>query len=432
MPAPTSPLLLAAHRDLATGTLLGSALGDTIGLYTEFLSASSSLAAYPTRRFTLTPTPTTFHPDLHRLSKPPRHWTDDTDHALLLLLAYLHTSSLPTQQDLASRLRIWVQQGLRPLNTMPLGLGRLVGTVVATKGFDVDPEAVARKYWVDTGKRVAPNGSLMRTHPLGVMCIWEEEEVAFRAAAKFSRATHVDPRCVVACVIGTGLVRGLVRGEVRSETEIDGVVERGRAWFIAQGGDEELDADELERHVRAQSLEELKLDEAAAIGYVYKALGAGLVVLRLAMRRVGEDGGLWARSRIFEELITELVMQGGDADTNACFAGALLGGYLGYGMLPDHWKHGLEHEEWLMEKVEGLCQVLGLSEGRYDGAKDKDTLPDGGNPISQAEMEGRWMVLQADVAKKMEELAKASSSKAKGWPPAGWSLPWQGKDKTKR
>ncbi|KAK0648322.1 ADP-ribosylglycohydrolase-domain-containing protein [Cercophora newfieldiana] len=440
LPSPsTSTLLRSALRDRVTGCLVASALGDTIGLYTEFLSSAAALEAYPSRTFTLLPTPTPAKFDLHRGSKPPAHWTDDTDHALLLLLAFLHTADttspepapLPTQTALAARLRVWVQQGLRPLETMPLGLGRLVGSVVATKGFEETPERIAREHWEKMGRKAAPNGSLMRTHPVGLMCLWRGEEEAFEAAAELSRVTHVDPRCVVACVIGTGLVRGLVRGEVDGEEAVDGVITRGREWVVGQG--EEVDGEELEKHVRCHSLEELKLDESTSIGYVYKALGSGVLLLRLAMRRMAESGDSWlVRSRLFEELVTDLIMCGGDADTNACFAAALLGAFLGYGALPDHWNHGLAHEGWFLSKAEALCQVLGLKEGRYVGQEDKETHLDGGKPhISQAEMEGRWMVLQAEVAKKMEDHAKSSATKLKG-KGSGWtaSLPW--KDKTKR
>ena len=446
-PTATDALLRAALSDRVVGVLVGSALGDTIGLYTEFLSAANALETYPSRSFTLAPPagPTPYKFDLHRASKPPAHWTDDTDHALLLLLAFLHTASapppssenpLPTQTALAVRLRIWAQEGLRPLDTMPLGLGRLVGTVLATKDFDKEPARIAREHWEKTGKRMAPNGSLMRTHPLGLMCLWRSEEEAFALAADMSRVTHADPRCVAACVIGTGLVRGIARGEVASEAELDALVGRAREWTVAGAG-EELDEEELGRHATSGSLEALKLDESTSIGYVYKALGSGLLLLRLAMRRLGKcEGSLLVRSKVFEELITDLIMCGGDADTNACFAGALLGGYLGYGALPDNWKHGLKHEEWFLGKAEALCQVLGLKDGKYDGQEDKDThLDSGKGHISQDEMEGRWMVLQADVGKRMEEHAKANATKVgKGKPWEGWasSLPWHSKDKTKK
>ncbi|KAK4244527.1 ADP-ribosylglycohydrolase-domain-containing protein [Corynascus novoguineensis] len=443
----TVNLLQATLRDRVTGALVGAALGDAIGLYTEFLSAAHAAEAYPSRRFTLAgaPRPTPFKLDSHRAPKQPGDWTDDTDHALLLLLSFLHTARatgttssqlppqlshpppLPSQQDLARRLRVWANQGFRPLETMPLGLGRLVGTVLSTAGFEADPEQVARAYWERTGRRVAPNGSLMRTHPLGAICAFREEGEAFEAAAALSSVTHVDPRCVVACVIGTGLVRALVRGEVAREEDVDAVVQRAVGWYRGMMRDHEgeLDKEELLRHVALENgLDDLNLDEQAAIGYVYKTLGSGVHLLRLALRRMaGNKGALLERSRLFEELITDLIMRGGDADTNACFAGALLGAYLGYASLPDHWKHGLRHQEWLLGKCESLCQVLGLREGEYNGQEDRDTEAQGGKPaISEQDMEGRWMALQQTTFKKMEEAAKASASKAAG---SSWSLPWQ-------
>ncbi|KAK4119771.1 ADP-ribosylglycohydrolase [Parathielavia appendiculata] len=441
------PLVRSTLHDRVAGVLVGSALGDAIGLYTEFLSAPHAAAAYPTRKFTLTGPPhaTPFKLDAHRAPKEAGHWTDDTDHALLLLLSFLHTARtetvghdapppLPTQTDLAARLRVWVTQGLRVLDTMPLGLGRLVGTVVASAGFDTEPERVAREYWERTGKRVAPNGSLMRTHPLGVMCLFRGEEEAFEVAASISRVTHVDPRCVVACVIGTGLLRALVRGEVQGEGDMDALVERAVEWHRREGKGEgqELEVEELWRHVRSSGgLEDLKLDDQAAMGYVYKTLGSGVVLLRMAMKRIAASrGGLLDRTRLFEILITDLIMRGGDADTNACFAGALLGGYLGYSFLPDHWKHGLKHGEWLLSKTDALCQVLRLKDGEYSGKEDKDTEIHGGRPeLRQDEMEGRWMLLQQATVRKMEETAKATSSKVTG---LGWSLPWQSKEKKKR
>ncbi|KAL2115135.1 hypothetical protein VTJ04DRAFT_10798 [Mycothermus thermophilus] len=237
-PEALTHLLQLTLQDRVTGALIGSALGDTIGLYTEFLSSSVAAKAYPSRRFTLTgPTgPTPFHLDFHRAPKDPGHWTDDTDHALLILLAFLHGADtrkptppkLPSQHDLATRLRIWARQGFPPLQTMPLGLGRLVGSVLSSSNFISDPEGRAREAWERTGRHAAPNGSLMRTHVLGLICAFggdgpedggegdglsKAEREMFSAAASLSRVTHVDPRCVLSCVIGTTLVRGVVRGE---------------------------------------------------------------------------------------------------------------------------------------------------------------------------------------------------------------------------
>lgn len=47
-----------------------------------------------------------------------------------------------------------------------------------------------------------------------------------------------------------------------------------------------------------------------------------------------------------------LPCQGGDADSNACVAGAMLGCKLGLEKIPDSWKTGLKYRDWLDEKID--------------------------------------------------------------------------------
>ena len=43
--------------------------------------------------------------------------------------------------------------------------------------------------------------------------------------------------------------------------------------------------------------------------------------------------------------------QGGDADSNACVGGAMLGCKLGLEAIPQSWREGLLHKEWLDQKI---------------------------------------------------------------------------------
>lgn len=434
----TAELVLFTVHDRIIGSIIGSALGDAIGLYTEFLSAQTSRDSYPTRRFTLSPRgqATPFRIDYHRSPHAPGDWTDDTDHACLLLLSFLHSGgaeSAPDPADFAARLSVWVSNGLRALDTLPLGLGRTVGSIVSQKAFTTDPEGTAYAVWVKGGREIAPNGSLMRTHPLGPMCIGKTQAETFDRAAALSVITHVDPRCVVSCAIGTDLIRGLLLGEYVSEADVDAVLDAALAWYPtwaaahhakerpgpAREPSPPLDLDEFNRHARAPTLEALQLDDSQKIGYVYKCLGTGILCLRLAMRALADPAAsLRTRIGLFERLITDLIMWGGDADTNACFAGAVLGAYLGYGALPTHWTDGLTHGDWLMGKAEGLSRTLGVGAGSYDGKLDKDTAVDGGRGLlTKDQMEERFMRLQGRVAQELEEDRKrryAEEKRAKG------------------
>ncbi|KAF7627381.1 putative ADP-ribosylglycohydrolase [Aspergillus flavus] len=424
-------LARAGLHDSIVGCLVGSALGDAVGLYTEFLSGDMSAAAYPARKFVLSPQSqaTPFRRDSHRGPHRPGEWTDDTDHAMLLLLSFLHTDLKtldPT--DFAARLHVWVQFGFLPLDTLPLGLGRAVGAIVRTKTYLDDPEAAARRHWTNCKYNVAPNGSLMRTHPLGLVCLDRNLDETFDLGAAFSVVTHVDPRCVASCAIGTALVRGLVLREIHTEADIDSMIGAAIHWYAKyrvralqehpeRRDEPDLDVSELRRHAKVESLDDLELDDSGKIGYVYKTLGAGVHLLRLAMRDTA-TGMLTSRALAFEPLITDLIMRGGDADTNACFAGALLGAYLGYANLPLNWRNGLRHGEWLLGKAEGLSQMLGVADGEYVGSADRETARDGGRGgmPSEADMERKVMVLQAWMAEQEQEAKRrASKLEDKGW-----------------
>ncbi|KAH6610007.1 adp-ribosylglycohydrolase [Trichoderma cornu-damae] len=406
-------------HDRIVGCLFGSALGDAIGLYTEFLSGDTARLAYLSQKFILCPPSeaTPFRRDAHRNPNVPGEWTDDTDHAMCILLSYLHKDGKEMDpQDFARRLHIWVRMGLRALDTLPLGLGRTVGAIVRSKTFLEDPEGTARKHWRNTNCKIAPNGSVMRTHPLGLMCIHKTLDETFQIATDYSVVTHVDPRCIISCVIGTALIRGLVRQEIYKEEHIEDIVGKGIAWYSTyrlrqidkddgRKDEPELDLKELNKHVKANDLTELELDDMHKIGYTYKTFGSGIYLLRVAMRRLAvAESNIPDRRAIFEPLITDLIMRGGDADTNACFAGALLGAYLGYKVLPPHWRDGLKHGEWLMKKSEGLSILLGVGEGRYSGVEDKDTAPDGGRGwLTESQIEEKVMLLQADMVKREQE-----------------------------
>lgn len=213
---------------MLTTWVVGSALDDTIGLDTEFLTKADSATIYPSRHFQLVDPATALYRDTHRgefllwtettmkLTKPygidrfaALAWTDDTDQALLILLSYLHNSTLDSpnltndhlSRDFAARLNIWLSQGLLCLHRHAMGIGSLVGSIVSSSSFLTNPIQVATTKLIGSKRFLAPNGSLMRTHPIGVIGVSMSEEETWRLATDVGRCTHVDPRCVVSCCI---------------------------------------------------------------------------------------------------------------------------------------------------------------------------------------------------------------------------------------
>ncbi|ORZ24457.1 ADP-ribosylglycohydrolase-domain-containing protein [Absidia repens] len=60
----------------------------------------------------------------------------------------------------------------------------------------------------------------------------------------------------------------------------------------------------------------------------------------------------------FKHVLMDLVLEGGEADTNATVAGALMGVRLGYSRLPSEWVVGLKRWEWLEDLVDEFCGLL--------------------------------------------------------------------------
>lgn len=395
---PEHPYRTAIATDNIFGCIIGSALGDTIGLYTEFLSKTQSERRYGKRGFTLLEPRTEPFPDVHRLQFEPCGWTDDTDQALLILLAFLYNRTNSPEfnlaQAFAERLKIWVHRGLPALDRPAFDVGINVGAVAGNTLFLQDSLKCATERWIQGGRKAAPNGSLMRTHPIGIIGVNLTEEQTWRLSVDVGRTTHVDPRCVVACCISVGLIRQLLRGQIETEKQMDAAIERAYEWARKQPDiidpdpsvgltesqiRKHLDRQEFEKHVYTETLEGLRLDDELKMGYVYKCLGSAVLLLRRAIQRISSAPvavGMVAKAQLFEELIVQLIMEGGDADTNGAAAGALLGAYLGYANLPPHWKLGLAHNDWLMAKTYRLTIAVGVNKGTL--YSEKDEAADGG------------------------------------------------------
>ncbi|CAE7151326.1 unnamed protein product [Rhizoctonia solani] len=423
--------------DKMLGATLGGALGDAIGLFTEFLSHSHAVQLYgPTPVFTLqSPLPIPHppglvgvKPDRHRSMFEPSGWTDDTDHSLLILLSFLASNGTRLDpRDFALRLKFWVVNGLRCLDRLPLGLGRTVGNVVRDNDFEKDPVGTAVKYWEGTNRYVAANGAVMRTAMIGALIFQDSNGISgldrsMDAALQMAATTHPDPRCLVSCTIVTGLVAAIMRNEVHSLEDFNRIAQQGidfvqnykdhpsspEAYIPEPLNQDQLD--DLRKHLYAKKLEDLELDTRQYIGYTFKCLGAGTWALREALGTPESN-----RAGIFERCITEITMQAGDADTNATVAGSLLGAYLTDAGLPEHWVKHLRHSTWLAEKTRCAGALLGLG-GTYDPASDPDVLIDGGKgAFTPDELNRRFDELMCEVGKRVNDgLPFPGSSKKKG------------------
>ncbi len=301
------------------GLFYGQAIGDALGLGTEFMSKEEVIRHYPEGLMAYDQ----IIEDNHRSRWERGAWTDDTDQFLLICDSILEEKEV-NERAFARKLREWSLGS-------PMGIGMTVHKVVNAPQFVEFPHRAAELIWKMSGKKSAANGAVMRTSILGA---WEFRELdkVIRNAEKIALVTHTDPRCVGSAVIVSVLVAGMLTGKVFTVEEISAL------------------GDQYDERIRPvvelalkQDITDLRLDDKAFMGYTLKALGAGL----------------WAyfHAENYLDGLQRVINEGGDADTNGAVAGSLLGVKFGYSAIPDYLCIGLKNRAQLEEKLEGFLEL---------------------------------------------------------------------------
>lgn len=315
--------MITQLQDKIKGVIFGTAIGDALGLGTEFMSKSTVALKYPEG---LTDYAQIIQ-DGHRRRWKPGEWTDDTNQMLCILNSILHQKKVDVQ-GIAQEIWSWAHTDGR-------GIGRTVYNAIASSAFKQTPWEVARKNWEASRKNAAANGGIMRTPILG---IWEYQspEKIKTNAENTCKITHYDPRCVGSCVMVCLVISALLREQHSDDLLLQQILNEGDQY------DERI-RPFLEEHLNAD-ITALKLDDSASIGYTLKALGCGLWALKYPTS--------------YEEGISAIIHEGGDADTNGAVAGAVLGARFGYDALPTRWKNGLLKKDWLLNKANLLIDLM--------------------------------------------------------------------------
>jgi ADP-ribosylglycohydrolase len=167
--------------------------------------------------------------------------------------------------------------------------------------------------------------------PLGVTRA-RRPDVLIEEAPALSRLTHWDGRCQTACLAVTTTVAALARGE-----EADAAVLGGLAVVSDREGGEELE------FLVGEAGRARQLDGPDQ--------GFALFTAGIALQVAGEDLG-------FEKGLRHVVGLGGDTDTNAAVAGAMLGALHGAGAIPPDWLGRLAERDAIEREATGLADLI--------------------------------------------------------------------------
>lgn len=340
----------AKHGQEFSGCLLGTAVGDAIGLPCEGLTRSRQRRLFPDIR-------------RYHLLFGRGMVSDDTDHACLTAQALIASGDdiAAFERNLASQLRSW-------LATLPAGVGlaTLRATLRLWRG--VPPSR--------SGVFSAGNGPAMRAPIIGLYCTPRRPSLLHVLVRTSTRITHTDPKAqygahaiaIAAAMAGEGedvlpdLYLRVVIDELGSAAkELAGLI--SLAVVSAKFG---------------QTSEAFCSDlglSAGISGYMYHTVP---VLIQTWLRHQTDLAGG----------VEEIVRCGGDTDTTAAILGGIIGARVGPEGIPARWLKGLAAGPHTVEWMEELGRRLFLL--AYG-------LPSQQMPENRAALFGRNMLLLSAV-----------------------------------
>jgi len=314
-PARGGLVLDAGVLDRAWGCLLGQLAGDALGSLVEFEQASAIAQRHPNGvRLLQDGGP------FNLIAGQP---TDDSELALLLARSIVEQAGYDPEAAARAYAR-WIDS--RPFD---IGLTTTRALSAALEAMRAGRSAAqAARAAASQGSQA--NGALMRVSPLAIFGVNLEPSALVRAARADAALTHPHPVCQDANALFALLIAEAVR-----EGGSGSAIAARAPQICAEHG---LHPDVVET-VRAAA-DGPPPDFHTQMGWVRVALHNALFHL--------------AHGASVDDALVTTVGQGGDTDTNACIAGALLGAVYGRRAIPAQW----EERVLTCRPVDGLPGVL--------------------------------------------------------------------------
>lgn len=290
--------------DRLAGILLGTAVGDALGLPGEGLR--------PARRRRMMPGPWR-----HRFLLGRGMISDDTEHTFFVAQSLLKhpDDAVAFQRCLAWHLRWWIAG-------LPAGLGLATARACVKLWLGFPPTR--------SGVFSAGNGPAMRSALIGGY-FYSDPQATKDFVLASTRLTHTDPRAATGALAIARLAAWAVRHDASESPGIDLVADilleiapNDQSWK------EQIDRLRAARAANASVVEfaeSMGLQEGVT-GYVYHTVP---VAVYAWLRHYGD----------FSDSLTAALDCGGDTDTVGAIVGALAGATVGANAIPDPWLRGI-------------------------------------------------------------------------------------------
>ena len=238
----------------------------------------------------------------------PGEWTDDT--AMAVCIAEVTATGTVDLEAIGERFLDWQRSD-------PPDIGISTSEVLRQASSGRDLPSIAAAYFDRHPKGAAGNGALMRTAPLALAHLGDDDAIA-GAARAVAELTHADPLAGDSCVLWCIAIDRAIR-----ESRLDGVRE-GVAHLP-----------ESRRRYWSDALDEAEQRPPRSFtpnGFTVTALQAAYAAVVQTPIADAEPG------RHLKEAMVEAVRIGDDTDTVAAIAGMVLGARWGASAVPSSWR----------------------------------------------------------------------------------------------
>ena len=321
-------------KDKIRGALLGTAIGDALGMPAEGKSPDTIQKLYGYIKKYENPKSENGQPFHKNLSSG--MWTDDTQLMMAIGQSLVNKKTID-YDDIANNHKIAFN------NRRGWGKATIYSVQRMSDGIS---------WWNSCQEDAAGNGPVMKIAPIGVLFgldyITKFEMI--NVVMNISRMTHGDSRATIGAIAQCHLISSAMKhgqtGLMIEMWHLHNIIkdlERSFGYSGLQFGTV------FERAI-------VLADNDASDSEIRDEIGAGPFTLESFPFTCAL---LYKHMDNLEECMEYVVNQGGDADTTGAIAGTLLGATYGYSKFPFRWRMGLEGRKGLLLMADKIYNIFG-------------------------------------------------------------------------
>ncbi|TGN27761.1 ADP-ribosylglycohydrolase family protein [Empedobacter tilapiae] len=304
------------RRNFSKNILIGSAVGDALGVPVEFKS-----------RQYLQQNPVTDMMGYGTYNMPPGTFSDDS--SMMFCLAESLCNGYDVN-DIAEKFQMWMHEGYWTADGEVFDVGISTRKAINRLRVVKNPTEAGSTAESDNG-----NGSLMRILPLAIFTKDLSIDERCEIVKEVSSITHAHNRSVLACIYYIEFALNVLDSENLEEAYLN-----TNFWLKLFLEENEIYKNEFQYFERILNgkLIDLKEDEIKSTGYVIDSLEASIWCL--------------LNTNSYKDCVLKAVNLGHDTDTIACIAGGIAGIYYDIETIPTNW----------IEKLARVDDILHLAE----------------------------------------------------------------------